>query len=282
MNYRDCYKSGVEALRQAGIEEAVLDARLLLEHVCGTNRNDLLAHGDNEVSAENYASYVEILAKRKSRVPLQHIIGVQEFMGLPFEVNEHVLIPRQDTEVLVEKVLSELEEGSNILDMCTGSGCILTSLLYHGPNCSGVGVDICKNALRIAEKNAAAILGENKEYKFVASNLFAQVVGKFDCIVSNPPYIRTDVIEELMPEVKDHEPMLALDGKEDGLFFYRKIIEQSKDHLKDGKKLYFEIGHDQGEDVKRLMEEAGFVDVFVGKDLAGLDRIVGGKLCLIN
>lgn len=321
MTYRECYEKGCNILQAAGIEEALLDARLLLENVCNTNRNDLLVHGERLVAEELEEQYFRMLEKRAQRIPLQHITGVQDFMGLEFQVNEHVLIPRQDTEILVEEVLRELHDGMRILDMCTGSGCILLSILHYSNGCRGVGVDISEDALQVAKANAIKILGENptsnvemelgkgnedieemmlrekgaelfceevtvcsdenavsnsEKVTFVQSNLFEKVIGQYEFIVSNPPYIQSAVIETLMPEVKDHEPRLALDGTEDGLFFYRKIVEESRDYLAKGGMLYFEIGYDQAEAVSKLMEEAGFVEINVVKDYAGLDRVVYG------
>ncbi len=275
MIYTDVYSQGVKMLEGAGVPEATLDARLLLECVCGTNRNTLLVHGDREVSEEEAKRYHELLKVRAKRIPLQQIMGVQEFMGLEFQVNEHVLIPRQDTEILVEELLKHLHDGMRILDMCTGSGCILISLLHFSNDCSGVGADISAEALAVARGNAQKLLS-GKAVEFLHSNLFEKVTGSFEIIVSNPPYIRPDVIKTLMPEVKEHEPMLALDGGEDGLDFYREIVGVGKDYLTGGGMLFFEIGYDQGEDVAHLMEQAGFVDVNVVQDYAGLDRVVYG------
>lgn len=290
MMYQDLYKQGCERLARAGIEEAKLDARLLLEYVCGTNRNDLLVRGQQEVTSEKEEKYRCLLEKRALRIPLQQLTGTQEFMGLSFEVNEHVLIPRQDTETLVEEVLRELQDGMSVLDMCTGSGCILISLLYYTNGCRGVGVDISEEALAVAKQNAGRIFrerkpslfadmgadGESADITFVESDLFAKITEKYDFIVSNPPYIRSDVIETLMPEVRVYEPRLALDGREDGLYFYRRIVEDSKAHLNRGGRLYFEIGYDQAEQVSGLMRQAGFEDIDVVKDFAGLDRVVYG------
>ena len=275
MIYRELYEKGCSLLTEAGIEEAALDARLLLEYVCGTNRNDLLVHGERAVEQEQSELYLRYLAERAKRIPLQHITGIQDFMGLTFQVNEHVLIPRQDTEILVEEVLRELHDGMRILDMCTGSGCILISLLHYSNECVGVGADISENALSVAKENAEKILN-GAEVSFCQSDLFENITGKYDVIVSNPPYIRSDVIPTLMPEVKDHEPMQALDGTEDGLYFYRQIVSESKDYLVRGGKLYFEIGHDQAQQVSELMKNAGFKEIEVVKDYAGLDRVVYG------
>ncbi|MFI3213095.1 MAG: peptide chain release factor N(5)-glutamine methyltransferase [Eubacteriales bacterium] len=283
MTYEELYKEGKELLVSAGIGEADLDARYLLESICNTDRNYLLVHGNEKVEEKQIAKYRECIALRKQRIPLQHITGKQEFMGLEFIVNEHVLIPRQDTEILVEEVIRHLHDGFQILDMCTGSGCILLSLLKYSNGCKGVGVDVSKEALKVAQRNAKQ-LGINAH--FIQSDLFDQVDvkelldenqgDKFDIIVSNPPYIRSEVIPTLMEEVKEHEPMLALDGMDDGLYFYRKITEASKEYLEKGGYLFYEIGYDQGVEVSDIMKEHGFRDVEVVKDYAGLDRVVYG------
>ena len=278
MKYLECYKDGCRKLANAGVPEAELDARLLLEYICGTNRNDLLVHGDREVEADKQDAYEAAIAKRMERIPLQHITGEQDFMGLTFQVNEHVLIPRQDTEILVEEILKDMQDYERILDMCTGSGCILISLLHYNNWCEGVGVDISPLALQTAEENGKGLLPEEKRPVWLESNLFEKVEGKFDVIVSNPPYIRSDVIETLMPEVRDHEPMNALDGTEDGLYFYREIVKLAPQYLKKEGRLYFEIGHDQGEDVSELLKQAGYKEIHVVKDYAGLDRVVYATL----
>lgn len=283
--YAQTYRQGVERLERAGIPEAELDARLLLEHVCSTDRNTLLVHGDRELSADEYESYVNCISRRETHIPLQHITGVQEFMGLEFTVNEHVLIPRQDTEILVEEVMRRLNDGMRILDMCTGSGCILLSLLYYSNDCTGLGVDLSEEALKIARQNAQKIKETKKELNvsFLQGDLFEGLSGEkmkeqpFDIIVANPPYIQSAVVETLMPEVREHEPRLALDGKEDGLYFYREIIRQSADYLARGGELFFEIGCEQGAAVKKMMEDAGYRAVEVVKDYAGLDRVVCGS-----
>ena len=280
MKYRELYNQGMEILSSENIVDAKIDARLLLEYACNTDRNALFLKGDTEVSKEQEQLYLELIAKRGKHIPLQHLTGEQEFMGLTFEVNAHVLIPRQDTECLVEIVLKHLHDGMKILDMCTGSGCILISLLHYSNDCSGVGVDLSEEALKVAEKNADALgnngISDRMDISLIHSNLFEKVDGKFDIIVSNPPYIKTEVIDTLMPEVKDYEPMMALDGTEDGLYFYRKIIAEGKNHLQRGGQLFFEIGYDQGAEVSNLMRQNGYVDVEVAKDLAGLDRVVYG------
>lgn len=274
MKYKELYDLGAEMLTDANISEALLDARFLLEHVCHTGRHDLLVHGDREVSKENRKKYIDYIERRKGHEPLQHITGEQEFMGLTFKVNKDVLIPRQDTEVLVEEVMRYLHDRMDILDMCTGSGCILLSLLRYSNECKGVGADISIDALNIAKHNAESLQITNVH--FTQSDLFKKVEGKYDIIVSNPPYIKTDVISSLMEEVRDYEPLGALDGKESGLFFYEEIIKEAPQYLNGGGYLFFEIGHDQAEPVVEKMESNGFKKVTVVKDYAGLDRVVYG------
>lgn len=273
MTYRELFEYGKRQLEDAGIEEAALDARLLLEYICHTDRNALLVHGDSVRSNLEEQFYRMVIEKRAQRIPLQHITGQQEFMGLTFKVNEHVLIPRQDTEILVEEAMRYLSDGMRILDICTGSGCILLSLLKYSNECEGLGVDISDDALAVARENAQNL---GLETEFRHSDLLEKVEGKFDMIVSNPPYIETAVIDTLMPEVREHEPMLALDGREDGLYFYRRIVEQCTSYMTRGARLFFEIGYDQGEAVKDMMIHKGFCEVEIIKDYAGLDRVVTG------
>ena len=313
MTYRECYEKGCLALQAAGIEEAALDARLLLEAVCGTNRNDLLVHGEQPVTPEAEEKYLNWIGQRAEHIPLQQLTGEQDFMGLTFTVNENVLIPRQDTEILVEEVLKELHDGMRVLDMCTGSGCILISLLHYSNGCEGLGVDLSAEALKVAQRNAERILredfSENQDcvvttfetesddaetaintvendtvgrVRFLQSDLFENVEGKFEIIVSNPPYIASDEIEKLMPEVRDYEPRMALDGTEDGLEFYRRIIEEAGQYLVSSGMLFFEIGYDQGQAVSELMREHGYREVQVVQDYAGLDRVVLGTYCERN
>lgn len=290
MKYQDVWQWGTEQLRKQNIGEDKLDARLLLEYVCGTDRNTLLVHGDREVSEREQERYQLLIEKRAQHVPLQHLTGEQEFMGLTFKVNKHVLVPRQDTEILVEEVMKNLHDGMRILDMCTGSGCILLSLLQYSNDCQGVGVDLSAEALKVAEENYARLKAEKPEMDatFIQSNLFAamdvalqdqqsrKLGEKFDIIVSNPPYIRTDVIDTLMPEVREHEPLMALDGTADGLHFYREITKEAKNYLNRGGMLYYEIGYDQAAEVTAIMQAEGFQEIEVVKDFTGLDRVVYG------
>lgn len=275
------YREGEAKLIQAGIDEATLDARLLLEYVCGTDRNTLLAHGDREVTEKEYGCYCDLIVKRAGHIPLQHLTGEQEFMGLTFVVNNKVLVPRQDTEVLVEEALRHLHDGIRILDMCTGSGCILLSLLQYSNDCTGTGVDLSPEALKTAEANYRRLREQRPEMEacFIESDLFAGLHNgeQYEMIVSNPPYIRTDVIDTLMPEVREHEPWMALDGREDGLYFYREITRRAGEYLTRGGMLFYEIGYDQAKDVCKIMENEGFREIEVVKDFAGLDRVVYGN-----
>lgn len=277
-------KEGQEILEAAGIEEAGLDAWLLLEYESGKNRAYYFAHCKEEADEEIKTPYMEKIRKRAQHIPLQHLTHQGYFMGYEFFVNENVLVPRQDTEVLVEEALSLIKEKEvpQILDMCTGSGCILLSILLEREDALGTGVDLSEKALSVAEKNRETYHLETRA-ELIKSDMFQSgyFEGKkesFDIIVSNPPYIPTEEIEKLQSEVRFHDPFMALDGKEDGLYFYRIIAKNAGEYLKPGGFLACEIGCDQGEDVKKMFESCGFSDVKVIKDLAGLDRVVSGKL----
>lgn len=279
MNYRNYVEKGTELLKKAGVPDAELDAWYLLEfclknHGIAADRTWFLLHREEEIQEKEALAYEEVLKMRARRIPLQQITGEQEFMGYSFLVNEHVLIPRQDTEILVEEAMKYAAAGNRVLDLCTGSGCILLSLMKLRPGMTGVGADISVKALEVAEKNAEAL---GVKAVFLESDLFEAVEGTFDMILSNPPYIPTEAIGELMEEVRDHEPFGALDGREDGLFFYRKIVRESLDFLRPGGRLLFEIGFDQGEAVAGLMEQAGYREIRIHKDLAGQNRVVEGK-----
>ena len=284
MTYRECYEQGCRTLQAAGIEEAALDARLLLEAVCGTDRNDLLVHGEQPVAPEAEEKYLNWIRQRAEHIPLQQLTGEQGFMGLTFNFNVHLSFPRQDTEILVEEVLKELHDGMRVLDMCTGSGCILLSLLHYSNDCEGLGVDLSAEALEVAGRNVLKVLTPEKaeHAHFLQSDLFEKVEGKFEIIVSNPPYIASAEVEKLMPEVRDHEPRMALDGTEDGLYFYRRIIEEAGKHLVSSGMLFFEIGYDQGQAVSELMRTEGYCEVQVVQDYAGLDRVVFGTYVTVQ
>lgn len=294
MTIQEAYREGRKDLREAGIAEADLDAWYLLEYVSGISRTQFYSHPEKELSEEEKIRYAHCLRKRRERVPIQHITGTQEFMGLPFLVNDSVLIPRQDTEILVEEGLKLIRTGRlpcykgqlPVLDLCTGSACVLLSILHHATDekkcvsdmelarIQGVGADISEKALNVAAKNAHC-LGISAQ--FVKGDLFENVSGRFSMILSNPPYIPTEEIDHLQEEVRFYDPRIALDGKEDGLFFYRSIIGESKNYLLPGGYLIFEIGSSQANEVAYLMSQAGYGDIVVKKDLAGLDRVVSGR-----
>jgi len=275
MTLREALALGKDLLKKAEIEEYETDAWLLLEGAVKCTRTDLVLRGNEPLMEEQEMLYKDYLEKRVMRIPVQHILGVQWFCGLEFIVNSEVLCPRLDTEVLIEEALKHIRPGSTILDMCTGSGCIILTLLHFAKNCIGTAADLSEKALAVAKRNAEKL---GKECEFIHSDLFENIDGKYDVIVSNPPYIATKEIEALEPEVRVHEPMMALDGKEDGLFFYRKIVSASVDYLNPDGWLLFEIGYDQGVAVSEMMKSSGYTEVRVIKDLAGLDRVVIGKL----
>lgn len=277
MNRREWVLYGQKELEEVQIENASGDAWYLFSECFHISREDYLFGITDEINdKEAEERYKELIQKRKEHVPLQYILGTQEFMGYTFKVTPDVLIPRADTETVLEEVLLKVPQtlkNLKILDLCTGSGCIAISLaLILKPEVC-VGTDISEKALKIAKAN-----GENLApmVKFIQSDLFESVTGSYDLIISNPPYITTEECGKLMPEVKDYEPMLALDGKEDGLYFYKKIIKEAKNYLNPQGMLAFEIGYDQGEAVKNLMEAQDFACVEIKKDLAGLDRLVFG------
>ncbi len=273
MTLREAWNFGKKRLTAVEVPDADLDAWYLLEWCTGVSRSHYLAYPDEIISHDQEEQYRASLVKRERRIPLQQITGEQEFMGLSFYVNEHVLIPRQDTEILVEETARFLKDGMQFLDLCTGSGCILLSLLHLKPGAEGTGADLSPEALKVAEKNRERL---GAKAALIQSDLFDKIEGAFDVIVSNPPYIKRAEIETLMDEVRLHEPYMALDGHEDGLYFYRKIAEEAPKYLRAGGGLFLEIGCDQGACVAELLRQQGFADVKVVKDLAGLDRVVEG------
>ena len=350
--WADVLNYGKKILKNAGIVEADLDAWYLFEQIFGISRAQYFMCARENIAGstaqkmtaqeqtgnslesknaldcvelwlkEKMSAYENTLEKRASRIPLQQILGQQEFMGLTFFVNEHVLIPRQDTETLVELVLNEQKDKNiSILDMCTGSGCIAVSLKKLGGYACVEGADISEEALKVAKRNSEEILensdvnndavssrteqiqnctnltnNQNKQDNseehmvsevrtvpqtgviFRRSDMFSAFpeTERFNVIVSNPPYIPSAVIEELEPEVRDHEPRGALDGTADGLYFYRILAEECAKHLTPGGHVYFEIGYDQGAAVKELLDIHGFKDTRVIQDLTGKDRVVCG------
>ena len=276
----EALREGKMRLKAAGKEAYAFEAELLLEKAAGLNRTALFLRGEEVLSDDILTVYEGYLSEREQGRPTQYILGEWEFMGLPFCVGEGVLIPRGDTEVLVETILEkqQTEQFRSILDIGTGSGCIPISLGHYGKFEHIMAVDISQKALGYATKNAH----ENHiKIDFYESDLFTNLPvewkGRLDAIVSNPPYIPQKDIEELMTEVKDFEPMNALDGGEDGLDFYRAIVEQGREWLKDGGWLFFEIGYDQGEDLRNLLQDFGYTEIEIRQDLAGLDRVAMGR-----
>ena len=268
-----------EYLAECGCGDAKIDAWYLYEYVFGTDRTQFMLERTEPYAPEMQGkidTYRQLAQRRGGGEPLQYITGEAWFMGLCFAVNPSVLIPRADTEILAETALGQLREGESVLDLCTGSGCILLSLAKLGKPGRAVGADISAAALETACENRDRLGLAQAE--FVRSNLFEQIRGRYDMIVSNPPYIPSGEIAHLMREVACHEPYLALDGSEDGLAFYREITHRAGEFLLPGGRLIMEIGMDQGKAVCAMMREAGFTGVSVRKDLAGRDRVVMGKL----
>ena len=280
MTAQEWLRKASASLESAGIADAESDAWLMFSHVTGMSRMEYTLDRDKCLSDEEICSLAKMLEKRNQHIPVQQITGEAWFMGYPFFVNENVLIPRMDTEVLVEAVLTRLpavpvtENGKRrVLDMCTGSGCILLSLLREEKGLLGTGADISEKALLVARENAHRL---ECEAQFIFSDLWENIEDTYEIIVSNPPYIVRNVISTLDTEVKDHEPVLALDGGEDGLDFYRKIVADTHRHLVPGGLLAFEIGYDQGQALTALFKNAGYRNIEILKDLAGLDRVALG------
>lgn len=266
---RELLNTGVQILKNAGIPDADNDAWLLLEHIYGLSRAGYYMEPLKQVDETDYIEKIRI---RAQHYPLQYITGHQWFMGVPFKVDESVLIPRQDTELLVERAVSIIgRKGLKVLDMCTGTGCIAICIDKFCSNAVITAADVSSKALEVAEYNRSS---NNSNVKFIKSDLFENIEGKYDIIVSNPPYIPTGVIKDLMPEVREHEPLTALDGNVDGLEFYRRITSESLQYLESGGILMYEIGCEQAESISEIMQINGLDNIKVYKDLAGLDRVV--------
>ena len=284
---RELLKEGSMQLRAAGITEADTDAWLLFSACMGIDRTEYLMRSDAVVPDDKAEEYLGKLKRRAGREPVQYIEETAPFMGFDFYVNENVLIPRMDTEILVSEAIkrarimfSQRQHDVNfrILDMCTGSGCIAQSTYLLLKNEGGTvevdAVDISEKALEVAGINASRL---GAQVKLIRGNLFENVDNKYSMILSNPPYIRTDVIADLEPEVREHEPMLALDGTADGLYFYREITDKAWEYLENNGILMYEIGYDQALEVSDMLRQKGYTDIAVIKDFAGLDRVVAAK-----
>lgn len=271
---RELYEKGRQILQKEKVENADYDARILLEWILEFTHADFILEANKEVEEKKEEQYMNYIRIRSTHYPLQYIMKQTSFMDFEFFVDEGVLIPRQDTEILIEVILEkETDICQDILDICTGSGCIAISLKKYLTKSNITAVDISKEALDIAKINKEKL---KADIKLLESDCFENIEGKFDIMVSNPPYIKTKEIETLMDEVKTFEPMLALDGMEDGLFFYDKLLKEGKRYLKKGGRVYFEIGYDQGKTVPLLFQKYGYKDINIRKDLAGLDRVVYG------
>ena len=264
-------------LREAGIEDFEYETWMLLEWKLGVDRTEYFMRPDAEVPRERQEALESMLREREKRIPLQYLMGNCEFMGYSFSVDERVLIPRQDTECLVELAVDQMRqspEPRRVLDLCTGSGCIGVSVKLLCPQAQVVLSDVSEGALAVAAENARRL---GVPVDVVQGDLFENVQGTFDYILSNPPYIPSEVIDGLMPEVRDHEPRLALDGTADGLHFYRRIIREATGYLRSGGRLLFEIGQEQGAALLALLQEAGYAETEIRQDLAGNDRIAVGR-----
>lgn len=280
MTYFENYRQVRALLSDAGVPEPDIDARYLVEFVSDFAEAQYLLMRDEEMPEQQQERLKELTARRCAREPLQYIIGSQEFMGLPFICNKDCLIPRQDTEILVEHAMAAVKKlgrgkATRALDLCTGSGCIIISLAKLCGIEKVIGTDISEAALDVARSNARA---NEVNAEFFVSDLFENVDGRYDVITANPPYIDTGLIHGLIPEIWEYEPMVALDGGDDGLVFYRRIAAQAPDYLVNSGWLLFEIGDTQGEAVADIMLKAGFSDVSVHRDLAGLQRVVKGHI----
>jgi protein-(glutamine-N5) methyltransferase, release factor-specific len=266
---------GAKMLTQAGIDEAELDARYILEYITGLNSAQYFIHSEDIIEKNKAEEFFRLIERRSKRIPLSYVIGTRDFFGLTFKVDENVLIPEQETELLVEEVIKH-SEGKSVLDMCTGSGCIAISIALFGKPSKVAASDISEKALEVARENAKSL--KAGEISFIQGDMFENVTDKFDIIVSNPPYIETGEIDELMPEARDYIPRLALDGDIDGLKFYRIISKEAVKKLNKNGRIFYEIGYNQSRAVASILLENGFTDVKIMKDYSGLDRIVMAKL----
>lgn len=280
MTLKELYEEGTDILDENGIESPETDAFYLLEHVTGIGRARYLLDKDRELSADLQKRYMELISVRASHVPYQYITGEAPFMGYMFRVTGDVLIPRFDTEILCAEALELMSSDPAVLDMCTGSGCIAISLKCLCPKARVCACDISEKALDVARENAAR---NGAEVEFVQGDLFDHLQGReFDLIVSNPPYVTEAEYAALSPEVKDHEPENALVAGSDGLDIYRRLIPEAGRHLTKDGVLIMEMGCFQGAALKALMEDSGYRDIKIIKDLAGLDRVIMGRICSLK
>lgn len=280
VTFKDALAKGTEILKDAGNEAPAVDARALLCHAAGCGRAYIYTHGEQALESGAWERYVSYLGKRTAGMPVQYITGRCEFLALDFEVGPEVLVPRPDTEVLVEAAARLLTAKGNpceILDLGTGSGCIAVGIAHLLKSCTVTAVDVSEEALITAGRNAARN-GISDRLEFIKSDLFGSLEGRrFDAVLSNPPYIRSGDIPGLQREVRDYEPRAALDGGPDGLVFYRRIVEEAPSYMKECGMLAFEVGRGQACEVAALMKRH-YTDIEILKDLAGIERVVAGKL----
>lgn len=281
MKLYEILDSGRRILEDNGVPDPDVDAELLWQYVSGMNKLDIIMNRGEDIPSDIADRYMRAISERRSRIPLQYITGVQNFMGYDFDTSENVLIPRMDTETLVETALKIADtygdDRITVLDMCCGSGCIGVSFGMMKPESDITMADISPYALELTRRNIRKICSDDVRFHVVKSDLFEGISGQYDLILSNPPYIKSSVIDMLMPEVRDHEPRLALDGMQDGLYFYRIIAAKARDYIKDEGYVVFEIGNDQAEDVQHLFVESGYDDIHLVQDLSNNDRVVYGR-----
>ncbi|MEG2412537.1 MAG: peptide chain release factor N(5)-glutamine methyltransferase [Clostridium sp.] len=282
MNINEALIRGYDILKSVGIESYIIDTQLLLCKVLKVNKLYIIMNRNESLSEECEEEFLELINTRKERCPIAYILGQVEFMGINLYVKDGVLIPRPDTEILVEQCISIINDGKldNICDMCCGSGAIGVAIAKYTEAKSVTLFDISPIAYQVTSENIHSLKLQDR-VKVIESNLFAKAKEnelRFNMIVSNPPYIREDILPTLMNDVKDYEPHLALSGGDDGLEFYRAICEEGKELLDSNGYLCFEIGHDQEVEVKTIMEDQGFQEIYSLKDLGGNYRVVIGKL----
>lgn len=269
---KETIKQGTEILKQTQ-DKPILMSRLILQFILKKEKEYLMVHDNEKITKEEYDEFINCINKINNGYPIQYIINMQEFMKLKFYVDENVLIPQPDTEILVEKVLELIEnKQTQVLDLCTGSGAVGVSIAKYSKNAKVTAIDISETAIDIAKMNSK---NNNTEIEFILSDMFENLKNKkFDFIVSNPPYIKTSVIENLENEVKN-EPHLALDGGIDGLHFYRIIVNEGYKYLNENGHICIEIGYDQREEILELIKESGkYTDITCYKDLGGNDRVI--------
>ena len=275
MRLLELYKDSTKKLEQEGILTSKLDVKILLSFLLDIDSKELIMYFNQHIDRKFINNFEQLLKRRLNREPIANIVNKKSFWSYDFFVNENVLTPRSDSEILVEAVLSNynnMNENLNILDLGTGSGCLILSLLKIYKNATGLAIDISEKALQVAKQNAKNLKVEN--IQFLKNNWNDNIEEKFDIIISNPPYIPTKEIKELEPEVNKFNPLLALDGGEDGLNCYRYLANSLAKNLKENTKIFLEIGKNQEKDVEKIFDERGYKLLQMYKDLAEINRIL--------